>query len=123
MKIGTFAKFSSTYKWLGYGTKILGPGATYVGAPVSIALDYVDPEVSTARFAYHTTGTLSSVFGGMAIGAEFGGPYGAIGGAGIGLIFTGGEMAYDGINWLWGEIGKNIYYFKEGLKNGWYPGR
>ena len=122
-KIGTFSRFSSTYRTLGYGTKILGSGATYVGAPLSIGLDYVNPEVSTARFAYRTTGTLSSVFGGMAIGAEFGGPYGALGGAGISLIFFGGEMAYDGASWLWNETKIQIYNFENGVKNGWYPGR
>ncbi len=122
-KVGTFSSFSSTYRTLGYGTKILGRGATYVGAPLSIGLDYVNPEVSTARFAYRTTGTLSSVFGGMAIGAEFGGPYGALGGAGISLIFLGGEMAYDGASWLWNETKLQIYNFENGIKNGWYPGR
>jgi hypothetical protein len=125
-KIGTFSRFSSTYRTLGYANKILGPGATYVGAPLSIGLDYHSMskgEISTGRFAYRTTGVLSSVLGGMAIGAEFGGPYGALGGAGIGLMFTTGEMAYDGASWLWNETKIQIYNFENGIKMGWRPGR
>jgi hypothetical protein len=59
----------------------------------------------------------------MAIGAEFGGPYGALGGFAIGLTFMGGEMAYDGAIWLWNQTMTNIYNFENGIKNGWYPRR
>jgi RHS repeat-associated protein len=122
-KVGTFSNFSTAYRIIGYPSKLLGPAATYVGAPLSIGLDYLDPKVSTARFTYHSAGTLSSVFGGMAIGAEFGGPYGALGGFAIGLTFMGGEMAYDGAIWLWNQTMTNIYNFENGIKNGWYPRR
>jgi len=39
-KIGTFPGFSSTYRILGSSGRILGGVSTYVGAPISIGLEY-----------------------------------------------------------------------------------
>ena len=40
LKVGNFAKFRLEYSALTTGTKFLGPGSTYIGAPLSIGLDY-----------------------------------------------------------------------------------
>lgn len=69
-KIGTFSKFSSTYKLLGTTGKVLGGASTYVGAPLSIGLDYCamqNGQISGGLFAYRTTDAFSLIIGGAFI--------------------------------------------------------
>ena len=125
-KIGTFSKFSSTYRLLGTTEKILGGASTYVGAPLSIGLDYSamqNGQISDGLFAYRTTGTLSSIGGGALIGSTYGGPWGAAGGALIGTGFVAGEYIYNGANYIWNETLWQISNFENAIKSGWYPGR
>jgi RHS repeat-associated protein len=125
-KIGTFSKFSSTYRLLGSTGKILGGASTYVGAPLSIGLDYSamqNGQISGGRFAYRTTGTLSSIGGGALIGSAYGGPWGAAGGALIGASFVAGEYIYNGATYIWNETLWQISNFENAIKSGWYPGR
>ncbi|MEP1781521.1 RHS repeat-associated core domain-containing protein, partial [Reichenbachiella sp.] len=125
-KIGTFAKFRGAYKGIGIASRTLGRGANVVGAPVTFYLDYnahQTGQISETRFTYRTTGLGLSIIGGAAIGATYGGPWGAAGGALISLGSVAGEAAYDGLNWLWNETSQQIYNFQNALKYGWYPGR
>jgi len=75
-------------------------------------------QISESRFAYRTTGLGMSIIGGAVIGAEMGGPWGAAAGAFIGLGVTAGEIAYDGLNWLWNETERQIGNFKRAVGNG-----
>ena len=125
-KIGTLSRFSSTYKLLGTTSKALGGAANWAGAPLTIYLDYgsmQSKEISTKRFAYRTSGTISSIGVGAAIGSAFGGPYGAAGGAIISGGFMAGEYIYDGVNYIWDETLRQISNFENAIKSGWYPGR
>ena len=125
-RIGTFSRFSSSYRLLGTSSKALGGAANWAGAPLTTYLDYSamqNGEISGARFAYRTTGTVSSIGGGAAIGWAFGGPYGAAGGAIIGAGFVAGEFVYDGVRNAWNLTINQISNFENALKSGWYPGR
>lgn len=125
-KIGTFSKFSSTYRLLGVAGKALGGASTYVGAPLSIGLDYSAMQkgkISGGLFAYRTTGTLSSIVGGALMGASYGGPSGAAGGALIGAVFVAGEYIYNGAKYILNETLWQMSNFENAIKSGWYPGR
>jgi hypothetical protein len=124
-KVGTFSRFRISYTALGTTGKILGRAGN-AGAVAGAILDYRElkaNKISPSRFTFRLTGAASSILGGALIGAKLGGPYGALGGAGIGLIFTAGEIIYDGATWFWDETKKQIYNFENGIKSGWYPGR
>ena len=122
-KIGTFGTFSSTYRGLGVASKTLGRTATYIGAPLSIGLDYSayrSGDISLGRFGYRT-GSL-----GLSIGtvAAIGGPWGAAAGATVGGISVGAEYIYDNFMVpLGNEIQYQIWNFENAIRNGWYPGR
>jgi hypothetical protein len=125
-KVGTFSKFSSTYRLLGTIGKVLGGASTYVGAPLSIGLDnsaMQNGQISGGLFAYRTTGTLSSIGGGTLIGSAYGGTWGAAGGALIGASFVAGEYIYNGTKYIWNETLWQISNFENAIKSGWYPGR
>jgi RHS repeat-associated protein len=125
-KIGTFAKFSAEYRLVGVTGKVLGGASTYVGGPLNTYLDYRSMrsgEIGAGRFAYRTSGTLFSTFAGPAIGAEFGGPYGALAGALIQGGAWAGEKSYDGfMSWL-DATSKYISDFNRAVSNGWVPGK
>uniref|UniRef100_UPI00262643C6 hypothetical protein n=1 Tax=Hydrotalea sp. TaxID=2881279 RepID=UPI00262643C6 len=125
-KIGTFSKFSSTYRLLGTTGKVLGGASTWVGAPLSIYLDYnamQNGQISGGLFTYRTTGTLSSIGSGALIGSAYGGPWGAAGGALIGAGFVAGEYIYNGAKYIWNETLWQISNFENAIKSGRYPGR
>ena len=125
-KIGTFSKFFTTYKGLGVGSKFLGNTAAYIGGPLSVGLDYRaynNDEIGIRRLTYRTTGTVSSIATGAMIGARYGKAWGAVAGAFVGGVVTFGEMLYDAGSYLSNEINSQVYNFKQGLRNGWYPGR
>ncbi|HVW98377.1 MAG TPA: hypothetical protein VHA56_20590 [Mucilaginibacter sp.] len=70
-KIGTFSRFSSTYRAVGVTGKVLGEQQTYVGAPLNTYLDYKsmqNGEIGAGRFSYRTAGTAV----GIGVGAYFG---------------------------------------------------
>lgn len=122
-KIGTFGTFSSTYRGLGVASKTLGRTATYIGAPLSIGLDYSayrSGDISLGRFGYRT-GSLGVSIG---TGAAIGGPWGAAAGAAVGGISVGAEYIYDNfLVPLGNEIQYQIWNFENAIRNGWYPGR
>lgn len=125
-KIGTFSKFFTTYKGVGVTSKFLGNTATYVGAPISVGLDYRaynNGEIGIRRLSYRTTGTASSIATGAVVGWQYGKAWGAVAGAFVGGVVTFGEMLYDAGSYLSNEINSQVYNFKRGLGNGWYPGR
>lgn len=125
-KIGTFSKFSSTYRLLGTTGKVLGGASSYVGAPLSIGLDYnamQTGQISGSLFAYRTTGTVTSIGGGALIGSAYGGPWGAVGGVLIGAGFIAGEYIYNGAKYIWNETLWQISNFENAINSGWYPRR
>ena len=75
--------FGNTSKYLGKFSPLAASVNTY--------MDYENPEVSTARFGYRLTGTIVS----FATAGRIGGIPGTLAGAGVGLLFGLGEMAYD----------------------------
>ncbi|MCE2972282.1 MAG: hypothetical protein LW852_02440 [Sediminibacterium sp.] len=100
--------------------------AGYLGAGLNTYIDYKSMrsgEIGAGRFAYRTSGTLSSIFGGTAIGAQFGGPWGAVGGTLINVGFLAGEQMYDGFMYRKTQMGIFLNNFENGLKNGWVLGR
>ena len=124
-KIGTLPKFKIGYGKVGFASRALGKAGT-AGSLVGTYMDYnamQAGEISPGRFSYRLGGTVSSIAGAALIGAEFGGPYGALGGTAIGLIFVGGEMAYDGLVWFGDQLSQGMVQTENALKNGWYPGR
>ena len=125
-KIGTFSRFSSTYRTLGATSKVLGRTANWGGGPLTTYLDYramQSGEISSSRFAYRTTGTIGSIGGGYLIGLVAGNPWGAAGGVFIGAGFVAGEYIYDGTSYVWNETLRQISNFNKGIESGWYPGR
>ena len=59
----------------------------------------------------------------MAIGAEFGLHWGAVGGTVIGVLFWTGEKSYDGLVWFGNQLSQGMVQTENALKNGWYPGK
>jgi len=111
---------------LGIVSRYLENAGTYLGAPLSIYLDYGvlrSGRISSTRFTYRSIGTGSSMIGGIMLGSSFGGPWGAIGGTLIGGTFYAGELAYDSGVWLGNETNRQIFNVKKALKHGWNPGR
>lgn len=126
-KIGNFSSFSKTYRFLGNTRSIIGGASTYVGTPLSIGLNvkscWGTGEIGFGMFAYRTLGDLSSVAGGVYIGAQAGGPWGAAAGALITGSFWAGEQIYNGLKYSWNELFNFCQDFQDGLKTGWYPGK
>jgi len=123
-KVGSFTKFASAYKGLGFARKTFGRfGYTFVA--VDVAIDYSDMQnglISPERFAYRTSGNAASVGGAVLIGSAYGGPWGAAAGALIGGTFYAGEKFYD--NFLvpaWSEMQKAYLNFQNNLGYGWNP--
>jgi len=124
-KIGTFSRFSSTYRTLGTASKFLGHAGT-AGTVLGVGLDYTAVqagEIGHGRFTYRLGGAAASIFGGAAIGAEFGRHWGALGGALIGGLSWAGEQSYNGIVWFGNQLSQGMVQTENALKNGWYPGR
>lgn len=127
-KIGNFSPFLSTYTKLSFLRNTLGKAGN-LGAGVEIYANYTqatlpdsDPnKISWERFGYRTTGTLSSIVASSAIGAQFGGHWGAVAGGMVGLGFAAGEKAYDGYNYSVKEISKGVTDFENGINKGWMP--
>ena len=121
-KIGTFSRFSSTYRGFGVASRTLGKATTFL-APITVGVDYLEyrnEEISFSRFGYRT-GSLGTSIG---VGISIGGPPGAVVGAVISSISMGLEYIYDNaLVPLWNETNRQIYNFKKGIRNGWYPGR
>lgn len=124
-KIGTFGKFRAGYGTLTKTRNVLG-SVGYAGAMLNTYLDYKswgDGDIGIGRFGFRTTGTFSSLGGGIAIGSAYGGPWGAVCGAIISGSFWAGEKAYDGYMWWQTQMGIFLNNCENGLKNGWVPGR
>jgi len=91
---------SKMFRGLGKTVGVIGYGV----AVVSTYYDYNDAtngDISWNRFGYRTTGTVSSIGIGAAVGTEFGPGYGTLVGTGVGASFVAGEMLYDITDW-WG---------------------
>jgi S1-C subfamily serine protease len=107
-------------------TRGLGGLSTYVGAPVITYMDYQSMqagEIGPGRFTFRLGGTASSIAGGTLIGAEIGGPYGALAGAAISGVSWGAEKSYDGLKWFGNQLSNGMIQTENALKNGWSPGR
>jgi hypothetical protein len=125
-KIGTFPRFRIGYGRLGFASRGLGALSTYVGAPLTTYLDYRSMqagEIGPARFTFRLGATAASIAGSTLIGAEVGGPYGALTGAAISGASWAGEISYDGLKWFGREVSRGMIETENALKNGWYPGR
>ena len=125
-RIGTFPRFRIGYGQVGLASRALGKLSTYAGAPVTTYLDYKAMqagEIGPGRFTFRLGGTAASIVGGALIGGEFGGPYGALGGAAIGGLFWAGEKSYDGLIWFGNQLSNGMVQTENALKNGWHPGR
>lgn len=125
-KVGSFSRFSSVYKGLGVAGRTFRKASTFVGTRVSIFSGGValqNGQISSALFMYRTTGTAASLYGGVAIGTQFGGPYGAVAGATIGGSFWAGERVYTGINAWLRELSKGFTNYQQAVRNGWIPMR
>jgi uncharacterized protein RhaS with RHS repeats len=115
-KIGTFSKFSSTYRAVGITGKVLGGAATYVGAPLNTYLDYKsmqNGEIGAGRFSYRSAGT--------AIGIGVGFYFGAVPGATVGGLGWSGEKSYDAFNTWLDATAKYITDFNRAVSNGGRP--
>jgi hypothetical protein len=124
-RVGTLPQFKIGYRRVGFASRALGRAGT-AGSLLSTYVDYnsmQSGEISPARFSYRLGGTAASIIGAGLIGAELGGPYGALGGTAIGLIFVGGEMAYDGVVWFGNQLSQGMVRTENALKSGWYTGR
>jgi len=121
-KIGTFSKFSTTYKFLGFTQKLLGHASTYVGAPISIYCDYQalkSDKIGVIRFTYRQIGLGSSIATGFAIA----GPWGAAGGATVAGGFWVGEQLYNGVTFAIDMISQFSSDFNNAVSSGsWHPG-
>lgn len=122
-KVGTFKQFSTAYKPFGVLRRALGPLGT-VGTVVGVGMDYQamrNGEISTGRFAWRAGGALTSIGVGAYIGGQFGGPWGAAAGTGVGIATVGGELAYDGYMYWHTEMSKGLGNIESGLRSGWIP--
>ncbi len=102
----TFTRFNSIYNNLGIARKTFGRLGIAASA-ISIGFNYHAMQnwnLSPERFAYRTSGTLISILGAAYIGGQVGGPWGAIGGAGISTMFLLGESAYDAGSIFWNKV-------------------
>ncbi|WP_345104992.1 RHS repeat-associated core domain-containing protein, partial [Mucilaginibacter panaciglaebae] len=117
-KVGTFSRFSGTYRVVGVTGKVLGGAATYVGAPLNTYLDYRSMQsgkIGAGRFSYRTAVTAT----GIGVASYFGPIPGAI----VGGLGWAGEKSYNGFMLWLNATSKYLSDFNRGLSNGWYPGR
>jgi RHS repeat-associated protein len=79
------------------GTKFTGPFANLTDAyNIYVQYDqYQNNQISYNRALYNSTGSASSIIVGTVVGAECGGPYGALAGFGTSLLFNAGEQGYN----------------------------
>lgn len=107
-----------TSKTLSITGKTVGHVGTALGA-ASLGYDYYNyaegnsNAISTGRLTYRTIGFVAPI----AIGFEFGGPYGAAAGA----AFTTGEIMYDGTKWSLERTAEWSTMFQSGLRSGARP--
>jgi hypothetical protein len=118
-KIGTFSRFSITYS----GLSTFSGRLSFAGALIGIGSNINElnsGKIGVGRFTYRNSSIITS----MIVGAEIGGPWGAVTGATIGGMSYGFEYIYD--NYLV-PFGNEVKYqkknFENAIKNGWYPGR
>lgn len=117
-RVGTFASFSKTYSTVGKFAKGAGAVSNF-GEGVGIytnSVDYASGDLSLGRFAYRTTGSLTSMTAGAYAGSTMG-PYGAVVGAGVGGVFSMGESLYDGVNLWINEMGRGFGSLQYNLSN------
>jgi hypothetical protein len=119
-KIGTFSNFRNMYRVLGYGSKLTGYAGT-ASTVVSLITDHNDPTISNERFAYRTAGAVTSIGVSALIGAEFGGPYGALAGTTVSSNAWAAEVCYDeSVSWL-EQTSTYINNIQNSISSGWYP--
>ncbi|MCF3107861.1 hypothetical protein LL912_03630 [Niabella sp. CC-SYL272] len=126
--IAAFGRFNSIYGALGRarvlasGAGVVGPAATAVG----IINDYnsmQSGEIGSQRFAYRVTGGLATLGASTYVGAQFGGPWGAVVGAAESLTVSEGE---DGYMYWHNKMSENLGNIEKGLNsctwmpNGWF---
>ena len=113
------------YRNLGTATKALG-GIGTISSIWGLGYDFramQTGKISVGRFTYRTTGFGASLATGILVGAAFAGPYGAVAGAAVGLVFVGGEAAYDNLYPNLNVIGREIGNLENAVRKGWIPGR
>ncbi len=80
--------------------------------------------ISVGEFAYVFTGYGASTATGYLVASAYGGPYGLLAGAAVGLVFVGGEAAYNHLLYpKLNEIGREIGKLENAVRKGWRPGR
>lgn len=118
-RVGTFAAFYSRYAAVGRVANVLGKVGN-AGSVLDIGLNYhamTKREISPQRFAYRTVGDLAAIGVGAYVGAQVGGPYGALAGAAVGGIFYIGENSYDGLQWYGKELSIGSVNFESSFSN------
>ncbi|MCY3774095.1 MAG: DUF6443 domain-containing protein [Gemmatimonadetes bacterium] len=116
------------YRNLGATTRVLG-NIGIAGSVLGLYYDFhamQTGKISVGRFTYVSTGFGASVATGFLVGTSFGGPYGAVAGTAVGLVFWGGETAYDH---LYPKVKPKLERFGRDIESGigkvltqWYPG-
>lgn len=106
-----------TIYWFGQAGKWLGRAGN-AGGVLSVAIDansVSNGTLSVPRLSYNTTGVLGSIVVGATVGS--------LPGAVVGLGFTAGQMAYDGIMWFGDQLSQALNQAENALNSGtWIPG-
>ena len=121
-------KLFAVYRDLGTARRVWGR-IGFLASSVGLIYDFhamQTGKISVGRFTYVSTGFGASVATGFLVGASFGGPYGAVAGTAVGLVFWGGETAYDHLE---PKVKPKLERFGRDIESGigkvltqWYPG-
>ena len=110
------------YRDLGAARRVLGPIGQFASI-ASLGYDFhamQTGKISVGRFTYTAVGFGSSAATGYLVAGAFGGPPGILAGAAVGLVFWGGEAAYD---YLEPKLNMAFYRLDRGLKQEIYMKR
>ncbi len=118
----------AVYRDLGAARRVLGPIGQFASL-ASLGYDFhamQTGKTSVGRFTYIATGFGASTATGYLVSGAFGGPPGILAGAAVGLVFWGGETAYDH---LYPKVKPKLERFGRKVDRGfstvftqWYPG-
>ena len=112
----------AVYRDLGAARRVLGRIGQFTSV-VSLGYDFhamQTGKISVGRFSYAAMGFGASAATGYLVAGAFGGPPGILAGAAVGLVFWGGETAYD---YLEPKLNKMLYRLDRGLKQEIYTRR
>ena len=112
----------AVYRDLGAARRVLGR-IGQISSIVSLGYDFhamQTGKISVGRFSYAAMGFGASAATGYLVAGAFGGPPGILAGAAVGLVFWGGETAYD---YLEPKLNHVLYRIDKGLKQEIYTRR